>query len=967
MASSRRTGIKLIELLVVVLVLALLASVLLPTLKADNLAAPKATDTSTAETQPATQPAARRIAELFLAAVRDKNIEKIKALSLGSVTGWLDWTPVHNSSRARRIPGIYLPSLEKGLREIREKVYADRPELITQIQEMAVRGDWAAVRLTIPNTKSEKYLIVVFRNSPQGWRFVCWADAKGPLEENLAKYSQRLAEIIAATEASGLLTTNPATQPREMSEAAYCTGALLAVNSPNFKALSREAARKEIEKRNQSVALFILSDEVLNKAAKDMYEERFGPNHRIIQDEARRFRDVVEVSPLPETNIIRIAVFGSDRQKIARIANAIAEAAVKQYKGQPGSLTIQARAVPPTPPTSRPTSKPTTQPATQPATAPAGDPRRGAAVTLELDKNQYYLGENVLLHWRIRNAGDEPFKFSIGGDGRTPGAKRAIRFKVEAVDEQGRQMDDPYPNPVNMGGWFSEMMLETGKDVWEPLQLMRYREFPKPGKYTIKVYHDLGWEDRAGPPFPAGTDSSDIPKGPRLAPVVTTTVRLVMPDEQQARQVVDAMLAMPPDAGRTWGQRGKPFADFELLRYPVYLPIMKELAQNGDARGLDAIGAMAFSEATAALLELTGHKDPTIAAKAGDMLLWRTPYIYDTAPSRRNYLVERSWTDELKKAALVPTWNLLDGNDRAGIIRGARLVQSLGGKDDLPALIKVMDRVLPAFKVDPTEQEAYLRPATASGALVDAAGELIGRGAQPPISAATPGQAAAFLIGLGLKGDFRPEGWRDRAVGLINHRIPFLRDLALRNMPLPLDDAAIAVVARAIKDEFEPVQGAACDLAVKAKSPAFGPPAMDVLKATYNHWVLRATFQAAGECGIGNDRRLEVCVGRMRPLTNDMNMLLLSLLIDGSIKHQGGYGSQSIDDWTSILPGIQKAWVDFIVANRQALREGKRFRIAQPPVTVEMFPPGFSFHRVGEPDWPQHTPPPIPTKTSDTN
>ncbi len=600
--------------------------------------------------------------------------------------------------------------------------------------------------------------------------------------------------------------------------------------------------------------------------------------------------------------------------------------------------------------TTQPTS---TQPVTPLAALPADDPRRGAAVTVELDKAQYYLGENVLLKWRIRNAGDQPFKISMGGDGRTPWARRAIRFKVECLDEQGRKMADPYPNPMNMGGPGTDPTLGSGQAFRDNLQLMRYREFPGTGKYTIKVYHDLGWEKGSAAPSHSAT-----PPDGHLAPVATTTVRLVMPDQRRARQVVDAMLALSTDGNRTWGKWCKPFADFELLRYPVYLPIMKELAHKGDARGLDAIGAMAFPEATAALLELMNHKNPAIAAKAGDLLLRRMPQVHHAAQTRRDYLSERSWTAKLKKAALVPAWKLMDGNDRKGIIRGARLVQSLGGKDDLPALIKVMDRVLPAFKDDPTEQAAYLRPATASDAVVDAAGQLIRRGARPSMSAATPGQAVAFLIGLRLQGDFRPKGWRKRATGLIDHKIPFLRSVALQNMPLPLDDSAIAAVARAVKDRFAPVQGAACDLAAKAKSPAFRPPLLDVLQTTDNHWVLRSAFTAAAQCGTDNDIRLEVCVGRMGRYTHGMNMLLLSLLIDGSIEHEGGSGWQEIKDWTSILPGIQKAWMGFIAANRQALRTGKRFRIAQLPVKAGMFPPGFHFSRAGKSAWP---PPPPPT------
>jgi hypothetical protein len=88
-------------------------------------------------------------------------------------------------------------------------------------------------------------------------------------------------------------------------------------------------------------------------------------------------------------------------------------------------------------------------------------------------------------------------------------------------------------------------------------------------------------------------------------------------------------------------------------------------------------------------------------------------------------------------------------------------------------------------------------------------------------------------------------------------------------------------------------------------------------------------------------------------------MQMLEFLVDGSIVHRGGYGSQRVDDWTSILPGIQKAWLDFIAANRKILREGRRFPIAEPPIVREMFPPGYTFHREGKPGWP-----PPPPKTA---
>lgn len=576
----------------------------------------------------------------------------------------------------------------------------------------------------------------------------------------------------------------------------------------------------------------------------------------------------------------------------------------------------------------------------------------GVDISLEFDKPQYFLGENVLLHWRIRNAGNTPFEVSIGGDGRTPGAKRAIRFKVEAFDAAGKPSPDPYPKPHNMGGWGGDFILKPGEEFWDDLQLMRYREITKPGKYTIKVYHDLGWEKRDSDRAYRYRETSDIPPAPRQAPVVTTEINFAMPSAEQGRQVVDAMLAMRDDANRSWGEKGTLYADFELLRYPVYLPIMKELAQEGDARGLDAIGAMAFPEATAALIELMKHDDPDIAAKAGGLLFQRTPYIHDSPPSRRNYLFERSWTDELKTSALAPAWELLGGSDREGIIRGAYLVQSLGGKEDLPALVEVMERVLVTFRDDDVEQRAYLRPAVASETLADAGVELLRRGAQPPDFATTPGQAVVWLKALGIDKEFRPDGWRETLRGLVRHDIPFIRDVALRHMPLPLDEADIELVAAAIGDKFEPVQGAACELAGKAKLKEFGAPLVDVLETTDNEWVMRAAFSAAAECGVDNDRRLEICVRRMRPRDNDWNMLMLHVLNDGAIEGSG-YSSRAIEDWTAVLPGIQRAWLKFIESHRQLLRKGTHFPATDPPLSRKMFPPGFQLDRAGQPPWPE--------------
>ena len=73
--------------------------------------------------------------------------------------------------------------------------------------------------------------------------------------------------------------------------------------------------------------------------------------------------------------------------------------------------------------------------------------------------------------------------------------------------------EDPYPNPMRLWRHVALPTLKPGDEFCEDLQLMRYREPGKPGTYTIRVYHDLGWEQAAAQSDGENLDSSDIPPG----------------------------------------------------------------------------------------------------------------------------------------------------------------------------------------------------------------------------------------------------------------------------------------------------------------------------------------------------------------------------------------------------------------------------------------------------------------------
>jgi hypothetical protein len=418
------------------------------------------------------------------------------------------------------------------------------------------------------------------------------------------------------------------------------------------------------------------------------------------------------------------------------------------------------------------------------------------------------------------------------------------------------------------------------------------------------------------------------------------------------------MLKLPPDRDRTWGKwkwtwgsRGGPFADFELLRYPVYVPIVRELAEKGDVRGMRAMDTMCSPEATQALLELANHKTPAVASKAQKSLLARMPAGESGQADR---FAGRAWRPDFNSRVVQLGWNLLATGDCAGRIRGGQIIGALGGKDDLPKLIEAMDKLLPAPKDNDVEQPGWYDPETVCVTLLYAAEELIGRGATPPTTTTTPGQAAAFLAGLEASKDFRPPGWQQTVTALLKHEIPYLRAQALQEVPLPLSDAAAALVAARIRDDYAPAQEFACELAGKSKLARFRQPLIAVVRTTSDDSVLQAAFEAARACGADVDRLLEILVGRLERRDENRNDVLLRLLIDAVI--EGGsndYYSGNHGDWQSFLGDMQKAWRGFIDANRQALREGKKFKIGKPPLRREMFPPGDYFNRPGQPPWPE--------------
>ena len=211
-------------------------------------------------------------------------------------------------------------------------------------------------------------------------------------------------------------------------------------------------------------------------------------------------------------------------------------------------------------------------------------------ITLKARKTQYFLGENILLDYRIGATAKTPLLLI-----RLPASDRPIARSLSSTRMERKLPASTRPfHFTGQGG----CTLRRGGSRRFTIPLSYYCRLEKPGKYRIRAAHNLHWTDRDGA----------VAKGdPRWA---ETVIEVRMPDDAQAKEVVEQMLQAKEDvtlyqrAYCTWDTAD--YADFACLRYPVYLPILEKMAADahGDRRALLGIAHNPTPEATQALMRL---------------------------------------------------------------------------------------------------------------------------------------------------------------------------------------------------------------------------------------------------------------------------------------------------------------------------------------------------------------------------
>lgn len=607
---------------------------------------------------------------------------------------------------------------------------------------------------------------------------------------------------------------------------------------------------------------------------------------------------------------------------------------------------------------------------------PTGVPDN-AAVRLTTNRDTFFLGENVLVHFELINTGGAAFEADFGGDYR--GAMRSVRFKVTGKDASGKALPDPYPSKNHFGGFGGPSEVTPESSFAQSLPLTRYLRIEEPGKYTIKVTHDFGWK----------------PQPEQELPTRTIDLTFEQPSKKQAAELIEKWIAAEKYNGSTIGQLSDDHSDFSQIKNLAYLPALVKHARLGNHDAIVGLGSIPHRDATVELIKLSETKsanetdeekairrgalkqlftrlpDPMLSGELGA----RNPFVRDSFAPRR-WLVENSWNDEFDDDVRGLAQKLLRSDETPDVVSGAFLITCVGLASDGATIIAALDRDVAKTRTQKVQADIYPRPRGACQELKRAATILMRRGFTPPETPATDGEAIFFCIALGQemglfdkletieegkpdshdhnqpanpKRDWRPDDWEKTLDRLLNDSTPYVVENALMNAPKPFPTEMRHHLGRVIDAKDVDAAIAACKIVEEEKLYEFTDSILGKLRTAKERWLFDGANRAAIELG-AEEERLRILASRL----DEKDMLFLCLdSIKSLFSNAGGGGHNSNIDQVAAAKRIQPLWEAFIERHAADIRVGKKFTLPHPEVSKDMVPKEYRITLQDGKSWPE--------------
>jgi len=539
----------------------------------------------------------------------------------------------------------------------------------------------------------------------------------------------------------------------------------------------------------------------------------------------------------------------------------------------------------------------------------------GTKITLKPRKDKYFLGENILLDYRISYDGDGAL------DVRWISGLRTVYSSVIATDQAGNRVPESTLKFDCTGGGGTS--LRRGASIALTIPLMRYCRFEKPGTYRVRVAYNLGWSKGDYGTWAQPAVPQDDPRW------AETTILLAMPDAVQAREIVESMRRLRSDVGCYRHLSGfyqmSDFADFVCLQYPVYLPILEELAagKDGDTKALIGIAHIPTPEATDLLIRLLKHPNREFALKVAGALYDRLPEPQATPGRERKnpieaedadpQLVKQAWRNDFAPPVREFACKMLNEKEPMSLQCAAFALEAIGTADDIPSLIAALDKIIPV--VERTRPEMSIGKISPSRKacmdLVCAVEALAGRGVEPTVDPQTPGEIIHFVLAVKQRKDFRPAGWEKRCADWVRAGTPYVREVVLFNAPQPLPETLLEQYQTGVRKVI----------------------------ATTKEWTdIGPTVQVALNLKIPVDEILGMLVDRLD--SPELYPYLLTCLRDllETGKHEHLYDACPPHHSQEEIATAKAAWKRFLQEHRQAIREGRHFDRDTPEILRMLSP-----------------------------